>query len=121
MSEIKFITNILKVADIDSEYLCEPIIKFLAGFIYYQDTILEEHIYSVADAIESNHFHKLTSLDQWTLKKVLELTGKEDCAYIRVVYNSNKAVQDQEQKRLRSNLKASGLSIKLSDGSDLGL
>lgn len=118
---MEFITNILKVADVNSEDLSPGIIQFLGGFIYYEDTILGEDIYSVADARESDHFEKLTWLEQEILNRIHQETAEANCAYVRVVYERKEQMTPKiditdvpltgESDSIRRNLKASGLKL----------
>lgn len=118
---MEFITNILKVADVNSEDLSHGIIQFLGGFVYYEDTILSEDIYSVADARESDHFEKLTWLEQEILNRIHQETAEAGCAYVRVVYERKEQLTPKiditdvplpgESDSIRRNFKASGLKL----------
>ncbi len=82
------IHNIVKIGDINESDISNEVIKFLQGFIWYEDAVLSEDLLNVADAISSDHFKKLTDAGQLEIKELFKECKKKDCAYIRIIYEN---------------------------------
>jgi hypothetical protein len=89
------IKNILKIGDINQVLLSEAAIKFLKHFIWYDDTFIDEDIYSVEDAIQSDHFALIAKVVQKELMDIRDECKQKDCAYVRLVKDNVLAFANQ--------------------------
>lgn len=79
------IVNIMKVADFEIQDILPEVQKFFTAFKWYEDAVLSEDLYSPADAMDSDHFHKLSPPAQEQIRAIVVLCSSQDCAYVRLI------------------------------------
>lgn len=92
----------MKVADFNFQEVDADLREYMKAFAWYSDQMLNEDLYSPADAMDCDHFAKLPESAQRQLREMVELCKAQDCAYVRFIDQMQRTLSRRDQEALAS-------------------